>query len=398
MRGIWMWAQNVIAYGAEKTLDSCRRAGITDVFFLTKGLAGTAAFRSAYAPWMCERDLLQEVLDAAHRRGIRVHAWFTSTCDEHYKQLHPESGRCHYRRGRDRELISLCDAGYLAYQEQIVREVCSRYEIDGLHLDYIRYNHLLYGWGEEELARYRAEGADEKHLRQLLERHFYGEAKEETLLFDAYREGDESVRAFARARRNDVIRFASRLTQTAKDEKGHLTLSAALMPEGAYEDTAFADLHYGQSYEDAARLYDYAVPMAYSKAYEQDACWVRRVAEGSIRKGNKTLIGLHAYGGGTGPSLQADANAVKNVPVEGICLFREGATAMAYAEGKEVSVYNALTEPLTGISFLSGEESVMKTETIHPGEEKRFHLPFETDALRVFEGMEERCVYLNREE
>ena len=44
----------------------------------------------------------------------------------------------------------------------------------------------------------------------------------------------------------------------------------ALMPEGAYEDIAFSDVHYGQNYQDAAGLYDYALPMAYSKAYEKD--------------------------------------------------------------------------------------------------------------------------------
>lgn len=396
MKGIWMWAQNVIARGAEKTLDSCLRAGITDVFFLTKGLAGTTAFHSAYAPQMCERDLLQEVLDAAHWRGIRVHAWFTSTCDEHYKQLHPQSGRCHYQRGRDRELISLYDEGYLAYQEQIVREVCRYDAIDGLHLDYIRYNHLLYGWGEEDLACCRAEGADEKHLRRLLERHFYGEPQEQTLLFDAFRQGDESVHAFARARRKAVVRFAERLTQAARSEKSRILLSAALMPEGAYEDTAFADLHYGQSYTDAAALYDLVLPMAYSKAYGQDAQWVAGVAEGSIRKGNKTLVGLQAYEGGTGLSLQMDAEAAQSQPAEGICLFREGATAMAYAQGKEISVYNALSEKLTGIFFLCGEENVMKTDALLPGEEKHFRLPFEVKALRVFAGAEERCVYLNQ--
>ena len=57
------------------------------------------------------------------------------------------------------------------------------------------------------------------------------------------------------------------------------------MPEGAYGDTAFADLHYGQSYEDAAALYDFAVPMAYSQAYGQDGRWVRMVAEGTLRRG-----------------------------------------------------------------------------------------------------------------
>ena len=137
--GVWMWPQSVRERGAQHVVSVCRRVGVTDIFFLVKGLAGTTSFQSQIAPACCERDLLRELLDAAHAQGMRVHAWLTSASDEHYKQLHPESGRCHYIRGKDNGLISLSDAGYLDYMERIVRELCAGCAIDGLHLDYIRY-------------------------------------------------------------------------------------------------------------------------------------------------------------------------------------------------------------------------------------------------------------------
>lgn len=394
MKGIWMWSQNVQERGAEKTVDSCARAGITDIWFLTKGLSGASAHHGAYAPHVCQRDLLSEVISVAHQRGIRVHAWFTSTCDEHYKRLHPESGRCHFRRGKDRELIALTDEGYLSYMEQIIREVSRNYDIDGLHLDYIRYNHLLYGWAEEDLARYASAGADPEYLCSLVERMFYGEPREEELLFDAFRAGDRSALAFADVRRADVVRFASRLTEAARAEKPGLILSAALMPEGAYEDTAFSDLHYGQNYGDAARIYDLALPMAYSNAYGKEAQWVRDVAEGTMRHGLKTLVGLHAYEGGTGLSLQADVNALDGTAIEGYCLFREGGCAMAYAQGRNLSIYNALAEEITGAEASARGEKYRMNETIRPGDEKRFHLPFEPQVIRVFAKSGEKSVYL----
>lgn len=392
---MWMWNQNVQTYGARKITEQCAKAGVTDLFFLTKGLAGTTAFHSAFASHTSERDLLAELTDAAHRYGMRVHAWFTSACDEQYKKLHPESGRCHYSRGRDRELISLTDEGYLAYMEKIVREVSRNYDIDGLHLDYIRYNHLLYGWAEEDVARYAANGADTAHLRKLMERMFYAELKEENVLFEALRNGDQSVQAFARTRRQDVVRFARTLTSAAKSENSRLILSAALMPEGAYEDTAFADLHYGQVYEDAAALYDYGLPMAYSQVYGQDAQWVKRVAEGSMKRGLKTIMGLHAYEGGTGPQLLQDLAALGNTPVEGVCLFREGAFAMAYAQGKELTVWNALDKELTSIQAFGGAETCVLDGPILPGEEKRWILPFEAESLRSFAGGKEQSIYLS---
>ena len=396
MKGIWMWGQSVQERGAEKTVAYCARAGVTDIWFLTKGLSGASAHLGRYAPHVCQRDLLHEVIEAAHQRGVRVHAWFTSTCDEHYKRLHPESGRYHYRRGRDRELIALADVGYLSYMERIVGEVCRKYDIDGLHLDYIRYNHLLYGWDQEDQARYAAAGADAEYLRGLMERMFYGEPKEEKLLFDLFRAGDESVHAFARVRREDVVRFASRLTQAARSEKNGLILSAALMPEGAYEDTAFSDLHYGQNYGDAAKLYDLAMPMAYSNAYGKDAQWVRRVAEGTMKRGLKTLVGLHAYEGGTGPALQKDIHALDGTAAEGYCLFREGACAMAYADGDELCVYNALAETIVGIKAESNGESFALNETVQPGEEMRFSLPFMPETIRAFAESGERSIYLTR--
>lgn len=396
--GMWVWPQNVNLRGAERVVRSCRQAGVTDLFFLTKGLGGEASYHSRVAPRGYERDLLREITDCAHKHGMRVHAWFTSTCDAYYKRQHPESGRCHFVRGRDRELISLRDDGYLNYMETVIREVCSRYEVDGLHLDYIRYNHLLYGWADEDMERYQAEGASKACLHALIQ-HAYqaGEYRNEDVLLDAYRDGDENLRAFARARRKDVECFASALTAAAHAERKDIILSAALMPEGAYADTAFSDLHYGQNYEDATKLYDYALPMAYSTAYGKDAAWVRHVAEGTVQHNIKTIVGLHAYEGGSGLALQADINMLQGVPVEGICLFREGATALAGMDGRKLCLYNALDEAITCVSITNGtEEAALRTE-IPADETQQINLPFEPEAVRVLAGKAERCVYVTKE-
>ncbi|MBR5289157.1 MAG: hypothetical protein IKU34_11315 [Clostridia bacterium] len=395
--GVWMWPQSIRERGAQHTVSLCRRAGVTDIFFLVKGLAGTTAHLSRLAPACCERDLLDELLAAAHAQGVRVHAWLTSASDEHYKRQHPESGRCHYVRGKDNGLISLADGGYLHYMERIVRELCAGYAIDGLHLDYIRYNHLLYGWALEDLERYAAQGADIARLRAMMDKTFIAEDKDPEHIFDAFRAGDKDALALARARRQDVVRFASRLIRAAREEKSDLLLSAALMPEGAYDDTAFADLHYGQNYEDAAALYDLALPMAYSKAYEKDSQWVRSVAQGTLRRGLKTVMGLHAYDGGTGPSLAGDIAALDVSSVSGICLFREGACVFSFACGQTLTVFNPLSQPLTRVIAGAAEQSAELECSISPGEAMRFALPFTPDAVRAFAGNAEQCVYLTQE-
>ena len=392
--GMWMWPGSVEQCGAAQTVSRCARAGVTDVFFLAKGMAGTTAFHGSVAPTFSERDLLRELTDEAHRQGIRVHAWFTSACDAHYKQLHPQSGRFHYLRGRDRELISLTDEGYLTYMEEIVRQVYRTYDVDGLHLDYIRYNHLMYGWAPEDLGRYKACGADISCLKELLEATFVKEKRQESAIFDAFRAEDESVLALARARRGDVVRFAQRLISAAQAEKSGLILSAALMPEGAYDDPAFADLHYGQNYEDAAQLYHWALPMAYSQAYGQDAPWVRQVAEGCAGRGLKTIIGLQAYEGGTGLTLQKDLQAVKDAPVEGVCLFREGAHLQAFAENGKLQLHNPTQETVTSIQISARQERCNLPIRLETDETRDIALPFEPETVQAFSGESEHCVYL----
>ena len=391
--GVWMWPESVEKRGARETVGRCAKAGVTDIFFLAKGLSGMVSFHSAIAPCGQERDLLREVLSAAHERGIRVHAWFTSANDEYYKAAHPESGRFHYVRGRDKGLISLRDEGYLSYMQGILREAARNYDIDGLHLDYIRYNHLTYGWDDKDKQRYAAAGADLRHVCVLMDRTFFrGEKNEENCIFDALRAGDESVRAVAQVRREDVKRFARELILPVRCERKQITVTAALMPEGAYDDTAFADLHYGQSYEDAAVLYDYVLPMAYSRAYEQDSEWVRRVAEGADARQVRTVMGLHAFEGGTGASLLQDIRALQGALAEGICLFREGAFVMAHAEVGCLWLYNPLPAPVTAV-MADGRNFPLDTPLLE-GEERSVPIAVSPKDLRAFAGEKEVCVYL----
>ncbi len=394
--GVWMWPQSIIEHGARKVVESCSAIGVTDIFFLTKGLAGTVSYRSALAPQCCERDLLAELLEAAHASAIRIHAWLTSASDEHYKRTFPESGRCHYTRGKDKGLIALADEGYLAYMQKVVRELCLGYAIDGLHLDYIRYNHLLYGWAEEDLARYACAGADVAHLKNLMDRTFLGHP-EETCIFDACRSGDESVLALAQTRRRDVVRFARSLTGCARAARKDLSLSAALMPEGAYEDTAFSDLHYGQNYDDAAGLYDFVLPMAYSQAYQKDGAWVRAIAEGTLKRGLTTIMGLHAYDGGTGPSLTADLYALAQTAIDGVCLFRFGAFAVAIPEGDSLRIVNTLNQPITAAASSCGDPLLSPGSSIAPGGDALLAPPAPGSSLRVFCGDTEACVYLSNQ-
>ena len=394
---VWMWSKSVRERGAETVAAQCARSGITDIFYLVKGLLGTTIYPGAYAPFDEERDLLGELLNAAHRKNIRVHAWFTVGGDKNYVRLHPETGRFHYKNGHDDSLVSLTDEAYRHYMEQIVREVCFRYPVDGIHLDYIRYNHICYGWSPEDKMRFAAEGADSEKLSRMLEKMYYVDNPDASLLFDAYRSGDPDVQTLARVRRADVVQIADCLTEAARSARSGLMVTAALMPEGAYADTAFADLHYGQNYGDAVGRYDAVLPMAYSQSYGKNGGWLREVAEGTLRHGLSVIMGVQAFAEGTGLTLREDISALSGLPTDGVCLFRDGAYVMAVSAGRKLHIYNAMDGGITWLTVQRGDRSVELEETVLSGAETVFTLPFEVETVRAYQGEREVCVHLTDE-
>ncbi|MBQ8953144.1 MAG: family 10 glycosylhydrolase [Clostridia bacterium] len=395
MLGVWMWPESIRRRGAEVVFEACLRAGVTDVFFLTKGLSGTTAFPS---PFSDGQDRLRDALDAAHRRGMRLHAWFTSASDARYKGEHPESGLYHYRDGRNRDIVSLSCQPYVRFMQELIAGMLRRYEVDGVHLDYIRYNHLIYGWSEEDQRRYEADGVDLPHIRALMDKTFCGESPDGEAIFQAYRQGDQDALRLAATRRRDVTRFAAALCQAVRAERPEATLSAALMPEGAYDDLAFANLHYGQNYEDLAPLMDLFLPMAYSRAYGRDDAWVRQVTRGTVRWGVPTLTGVHAYDGATAQTLARDMAAVRSeTDAAGACLFREGAAAWAFVDGKRLTLLNPLDKPVTACLIEGAEGRQAISTPVETDAQREFLLPFQPDAVQALAGQDEVCTLVVKE-
>lgn len=317
--GEWMWSStiaNMGENGAEIMMQRCAETGITDVYLLVKGTSGTLSYlKTKYTDNLARknRDVLQEAIDAAHKRGIRVHAWICNMEDSAYKASHPDAGMWHYIRERDNDKINLYDEGYRKYMTTVAAEL-AEYDIDGLHLDYIRYNHLANGWSENDLAALKAMGANIDRVRELIETTlgYNGKTANSNYVFNAYNSGDKDAKIIAQYRRNNVKEYAKAVIDAAKKVNPNLIISAAMMPEGSYNE-AYGDLHYGQSYDDAAELYDYVCPMAYSTNYGQSETWIVNIAKKAIDKGNNVVMGLQAYENATTARLTAEVKNMRNL-------------------------------------------------------------------------------------
>lgn len=343
MVGEWLWAEAVYEAGengAEIICDRYAEMGTTDIVLLVKGNLGRVCYLKGEVPMARSdyggRDILQEVLDAAHARGIRVHAWICNSGDATFKSAFPDAGMYHYENGRDNNRINFYNERYRTYIEKLVTELLCNYAVDGLHFDYIRYNHLCNGWSETDFANLQVMGADVTHIKEMIERTlgYHGRDAEPEYIFEQFRQGDADAHLIAEYRRSNVMSYAKKIAAAARAVKPAVILSAALMPEGAY-DLAFADLHYGQNYADLSALVDFIMPMTYSLDYHRDSAWVTKVAKGALEKGGKVLVGLQAYGTSTTEQLNADAAAVRELlenddaaaaseNLLGIALFRTG--------------------------------------------------------------------------
>ena len=317
--GKWIWGSTIAdlgADGAEIMMSRCADEGITDVYLLVKGTGGMLGYlNTQYKNLLTRknRDVLQETIDAGHKRGIRIHAWICVVEDESYKSIHPYAGMWHYIRARDNNFITPWDEGYREYMGNVAKEL-AQYDIDGLHFDYIRYNHNANGWSEKDFENLAAMGANVERVKELVETTwgYHGRKADSNYIFSAYKNNDPDAVIIAKYRRNNVKELAKHIIDSAKSVNPNLIFSAATMPEGAYEN-AYADLHYGQNYDDAAELYDYICPMAYSTNYGKADNWVVTLAKNSIDKGNRVVMGIQVFDSVTSARIMAEMENIRDL-------------------------------------------------------------------------------------
>lgn len=132
-------------------LDSLVRCGINTVFLQTR-IRATVIYPSALEPmddvftWRKATpptyDPLAFAVDECHKRGLSLHAWVVCMPagrpqSEPCKRLAKRKGIKLIRKGGEAFLDPTSEqtAAYLA---QICSEIVAKYEVDGIHLDYIR--------------------------------------------------------------------------------------------------------------------------------------------------------------------------------------------------------------------------------------------------------------------
>jgi len=143
-----------------RIMDNCAHAGFNTVLFQVRG-NGTAFYRSSLEPWADELggqdpgwDPVAAATREAHARHLELHAWVnvlpawrgTKPPDNPDQLYNSRPEWFWYDQRGDRQPLSSfyvslnpCRSDVRAYLVEVFRDLVSRYDLDGLHMDYIRF-------------------------------------------------------------------------------------------------------------------------------------------------------------------------------------------------------------------------------------------------------------------
>ena len=165
--------------GMDRVLDAAASAGLNavfvqvvrrhDAYYDSEVLPPTPD--PALAPGF---DVLAAAVDGGHARGLQVHAWFTvaTAWHETYRELELPAGHVTRAHGpgaadpwmtvsrtgvQSREYFDIGLPEVHGHVAGIVADIASRYAVDGVHLDYVRYDGPQWGYHPRALQRFGAE-------------------------------------------------------------------------------------------------------------------------------------------------------------------------------------------------------------------------------------------------
>ncbi len=176
MRGVWVsyldwngWAKDEAGYkkAMDQTLDLCVQKGLTAVFRQVRP-DGDAMYPSQYFPWSKFAsgkqgknpgyDPLAYAVQAAHQRGLQLHAWINpyriTGYLNRYSDLCASNPAIAWAKDGDssNDRWVLCQNGEYYYNPAIpqvrqliidgVKEIVTNYEVDGIHFDDYFYPNL----------------------------------------------------------------------------------------------------------------------------------------------------------------------------------------------------------------------------------------------------------------
>ncbi len=266
-------------------------------------------------------DALQLVVDEARARGMTVHAWVNAFIvwgpvdpprdPRHLVNVYPEWLAVPRALGRELYHVDPHDPAYVrrlieysaanidvveglyaspshpGVQERLHAiwiDLASRYDLDGIHHDYIRYPTSAFDYSRSTLDRFQVWVKPRIAARRY-------DALQDAARSDPYSFADALPGQWDRFRSESVSGLVRRIYGDVKARRPHLTVSAAVLPEwrsaARWRFQAWPDWL-------AEGILDVAVPMAYTTDAEKFHGWVE-AALAAAGAPERVWAGIGAY-------------------------------------------------------------------------------------------------------
>jgi uncharacterized lipoprotein YddW (UPF0748 family) len=268
VRGVWVARFHYRNPDDVRTIvANCAASGFNTVFWQVRG-EGTVAYPSRIEPWSREYgfqnpgfDPLAVAVEEAHKRGLRIEAWFNVMPGWKGLTPPPISGQLYNahpdwfmydaagRRqplNKDYVILNPCWPEVRRHIVSVADEIAARYDVDGIHLDYVRY-----AWDG-------AAGAKQSYPRDAKTLAIY---RHET-----GRQPEDDPGAWDHWRANQLTRLVQEIRNAVQRRRPGATLTAAVWrdPWVGYRDYLQNSVAWLR-----AGLADAVIPMAYTEKLDQ---------------------------------------------------------------------------------------------------------------------------------
>lgn len=315
----------------------------TDVFLMAKDPAGNFYFPMTDTEPAGEADLFGEILQRLKGADIKVHAWVPVNKDVLLAQQRPEWAMVSDGGEPSSQWLSPSHPDWRRHFLSVVKALITQYDLDGIHLDYIRYPDLSVDFSPRALAAARARIGDKGASISDLQSTYY-------LRWVDWR--NTEIAALVRSVK-EAIRLHS---------GNNVALSAALIGDAAVSYRASE--YFGQDYSLLGAQLDIVMPMAYFNETQKSLQWISDVVLGTRYKvGNRPIyVGLESYQKPGAWSLDektfARSVALASGGVEGLAFY-----PYLYLFGRGDEDWNL---PAAGLAGLGG---VARTAVDSPGDD-----------------------------
>lgn len=312
---------------------SLKLGKIDNVFILAKNIDGTITYPSHVGIKSYSNDTMSNLISILKSNGLKIFFYFPINTDPAWLKVNIQD--IAYQAGTKgskipvpdpaKKLVNLTSKNYRNYIIKLMNEGISKYSIDGVQLDYIRYTNGFFGFSKEELTEACNRKISTEKIIDYTYQTFLVPGDWKTIL-TKYDEGDSDVLAWAKLREDIIYNFTLQVVASIKNR--NIQIGSTLVSSGA-NAKAYTAIHFGQNWENMSSILNFVTPMAYHGSREDVKKFVEEICLSAISKikpSCKIAIGIQANETSTEKMMEAIQTATKyNLS---FILFRIGTFAL----------------------------------------------------------------------